>query len=330
LELPAAKDLSITALVRSSEKAKLLESNFSIKAVIGSTHDEAILWKHASEAQIVISTVDADDLPAIKTILRGMKERHTNTGEVPVLIHTSGTGVLTTGDRGLKAGENIYNDSKPESIASLAPSQPHRDVDLAIVEADQEGYIKSYIILPSTIYGIAEHPLAKAGISNPYSQQIPDLVRVSLARGEAGVVGKGAAVWGDVHIDDNSALYATVLEGVLNKSPALGHGVDGFYFGISGEHSWYEISKEIAEVLVEKGRSKSSEPTPFTEEEFVRYFGSVQRGYGFGTSSRGIADHSRAIGWKPKFTKEDMIASIKVEIQDVIDKGIPLKAKGVN
>ena len=48
-------------------------------------------------------------------------------------------GVLTTDDRGMKAGQNIYDDSDPVSIASLPPTNPHRDVDLEIIDADIQG-----------------------------------------------------------------------------------------------------------------------------------------------------------------------------------------------
>jgi hypothetical protein len=50
------------------------------------------------------------------------------------------------------------------------------------------GYVKTFIILPSTIYGIATGPLFDAGISNPHSIQIPMLIKTSLDRGVAGVI----------------------------------------------------------------------------------------------------------------------------------------------
>ena len=57
-------------------------------------------------------------------------------------------------------------------------------------------------MLPSTIYAIADTPLAKNGLQNPHSQQIPMLIKAALARGRPGMVGKGLALWPDVHIDD--------------------------------------------------------------------------------------------------------------------------------
>lgn len=38
----------------------------------------------------------------------------------------------------------------------------------------------------------------------------------------------------------------------------------------------------------------------------------------FGTNSRARANNSRAIGWKPKYTTEDMLASIRPEVEAIL------------
>ncbi|THH29008.1 hypothetical protein EUX98_g5181 [Antrodiella citrinella] len=317
-EHPKASTFKITILTRSASKAKIFEEKFSVKTVVSSTDDEDLVQKLASEAHVVISAADSDNLPATKAILRGMKDRHSKTGDVPSLIHTSGTGALTTYDKGLKVGTNVYDDSDVQSMASLPPTQPHRNVDLAIVAADKEGYIKSYIVLPSTIYGIAHHALAKAGASNLYSVQIPALIKAAIARGASGVVGKGVPIWPNVDTDDVSDLYSLIFDGILKNDPAVGHGENGYYFGINGDHTWNDLAKEIGRVLVEKGVIKNAEPTTFAEEELVKYFGSLVFGYYFGSTARGVANHSRAIGWKPTKTTKDMLQSISAEVDALL------------
>jgi len=64
------------------------------------------------------------------------------------------------------------------------------------------GYIKSYIVLPSTIWGISNGPLVQKGIQNPISMQVPRLIITALARGRAGMVGAGKNIWPDVNIDE--------------------------------------------------------------------------------------------------------------------------------
>ena len=100
------------------------------------------------------------------------------------------------------ASDTIYSDINLDQIKSIPPDAVHRNVDLAIVDADEKGYARTYIVLPSTIYGFATHHLVEAGISNSISIQIPNVTRASLLRKQAGVVGLGKAIWPDVHIDD--------------------------------------------------------------------------------------------------------------------------------
>lgn len=67
------------------------------------------------------------------------------------------------------------------------------------------GYVKSYIVLPSTIYGLATGKLVDMGIQNRHSVQIPFLINASLARGQAGIVGEGKNVWPNVNIDESES-----------------------------------------------------------------------------------------------------------------------------
>ena len=57
------------------------------------------------------------------------------------------------------------------------------------------------------------------------------------------------------------------------------------------------------------------EPTTFTVDELVKYFGSEKRGNYSGSNSRCRADRGRALGWVPKYTAEDMLKSIRPEVE---------------
>jgi hypothetical protein len=80
--------------------------------------------------------------------------------------------------------------------------------------------VKTYIVLPSTIYGIATGSLVDAGLQNPFSQQIPQLIKLSLKRGRAGMVGEGRNIWPNVHIHDGRQFY-TYLVKVLTQTDLL-------------------------------------------------------------------------------------------------------------
>ena len=55
---------------------------------------------------------------------------------------------------------------------------------------------------------------------------------------------------------------------VKNGPDNAAHGICKCYYGQSGENSWYELSKELA---------RTREPTAYTKEELVKYFGSEVR-----------------------------------------------------
>lgn len=78
--------------------------------------------------------------------------------------------------------------------------------------------------------------------------------------------------------ENTEADFFIILYDALIANPdKVGHGRDGYYFGTNGEHTWYDISKAIGVALVKRGISKSDEPTTFTTEELVKYFGSEVR-----------------------------------------------------
>jgi nucleoside-diphosphate-sugar epimerase len=309
LDHPKADTFKITALVRSPGKAAQLKT-LGVDAVVGSFSDLDRLTKLASEADVVFSTADADNLDAAKAVLAGLKKRHETQGTIPALIHTSGTGVLADDAKGMFAYDTIYDDSDADQIETLLPSQIHRNVDLVNVNADKEGYVKSYIILPSTIYGIATGRLVDKGIQNPHSIQIPLLIKASIDRGRAGMVGLGKNLWPNVNVEDVADLYINLYDAICSD-PDTGHGRNGYYFGENGEHSMYEVGKAIGEALVSFGKGTNVEPSTFTEEELEKYFG----GGWLGCNSRCKATHSRAIGWKPTKTLKDFLESIKGEVE---------------
>jgi len=316
LSHPNAKSFEITALVRNPDKAKLLES-FGVKPVIGSHSDTDKLEALAAQSNVVFTVADCDDVAAAKAILAGHKKRHAETGEVPILIHTSGTGVISDNAAGKFASDVIYSDLDIPLIESLPPSAPHRPVDILVSGAGKEGYVRTHIILPSTIYGIAKGPLYDKGVSNPHSVQVPALIKASWDRGQGGMVGEGKNIWPCVHIDEIVDLYI-VLYDAATANPNTPSGREGFYFGESDHYLMYDVVKTVAKVLVELGRGKSEEPTTFTDEEMQKYFGGSAY---LGSNSRCKAERSRAIGWKTTKSVKDMLASIKPETEGLIANG---------
>ncbi|KAL1748421.1 hypothetical protein HDZ31DRAFT_79764 [Schizophyllum fasciatum] len=316
LKRPDSSSYKIRALVRNKDKAEQLKK-LGIETVIGALDAVDIIEKEASEADITIATADCDHEPSAHAILRGAKKRFDATGKRPIFINTSGTGVLSDNARGLSVTDTIYDDSDVEQMASLPITQMHRPVDVAIVDGDNAGYVYTYIILPSTIYGWAKNDLVSQGIANYRSVQVPTLAAASLERRRAGMVGKGVARWPSVEVHELGDLYNLVFEKATRDPESLGHGRSGYYFGASDEHSWYEISKSIGEALVKLGRASDPEPTTFTKEEIDKYFAGSEY---WGSNSRCRATHSKSLGWKPTKTTKDLLDSIEQEVRGCIEK----------
>ena len=125
------------------------------------------------------------------------------------------------------ATDKIYHDSRPEEIESLPDTAFHRNVDLAIVSADREGmftspllvlrrsletagYLRAYIVSPPLIFGTPSGPIFDAGLANRHSIQIPLLIKTSLARGQAAMVGEGKSIWNHAHVNDGEPTRAPV------------------------------------------------------------------------------------------------------------------------
>ncbi|CAL1702856.1 unnamed protein product [Somion occarium] len=286
-------EFDITALVRSPRNAARLDS-FGITTVIGTLEEAGKLEVLASQAHVVFSMADAKNLRAIQAILRGLRKRREDTGDLPLLIHN------------------------PEQIEALPSSQPHRQVDMAIVEADQRGYLRSYIILPSSVYGIVSGPLVNARVQNPYARLMPHFIRCALDRGQVGMVGNGVSTWNNVEIGELTDLYMILLETLLAEPEKAGHGSEGYYFAENGEHTWCELSRAIGVALRQLGISKNIEPTSLNEEEVAKYGGTLEGGYALGTNARCRANRARALGWRPTKTTNDMLDSLKAQSQALI------------
>ncbi|KAJ2920430.1 hypothetical protein H1R20_g16664, partial [Candolleomyces eurysporus] len=194
LEHPEVKSFEIVALVRSKDKAEKLNT-LGVKTVLGDYTSYDLLTKSASEADIVIALANSDDLPAANAILAGLKQRFDATGKASILIHTSGTAIIMDNALGLHGDHTIYSDLQSDELQALPETALHRNVDIPLVNADKEGYVKAYLVTPGTVFGTATGPLVDLGIQNKFSMQVPFFVKAALARKRGGYIGAGKNVW---------------------------------------------------------------------------------------------------------------------------------------
>ncbi|GJJ14007.1 hypothetical protein Clacol_008264 [Clathrus columnatus] len=267
LKSPTTKGHKYSALVRNQAKAQLLES-LGVRPVIGTLDDRDLLIAEAKAADVVIHTADSSDhVASCEALLEGIRQK----GEETIYIHISGTGVLIDDARGEYATDNIYSDLNPDHINSLPPTAFHRNVELMILNASSElgSKIKTHIVLPSTIYGIADNVLVQKGIANNISMQMPELIRLGIARGQGGVMGKGLNCWPNIHIKEIGEIIALVFEKALEGKTATGW--EGYYFGESGEYRGIDAARAISKALSTKFGIGQPEPTVLTDEDVKKY-----------------------------------------------------------
>ncbi|KAK7690487.1 hypothetical protein QCA50_005585 [Cerrena zonata] len=142
LKHPNARAFDISAITRSEEKARKLHA-FGVNDVVGALDNNTLTENLASNAHVVFDCADADNLDAVRAIIRGLKRRHDATGDIPIYIHTSGTGVLSDHANGIQKSELIYNDLDPDQIESIPLSAPHRQIDIEVVDADKAGELET-------------------------------------------------------------------------------------------------------------------------------------------------------------------------------------------
>jgi len=189
-------------------------------------------------------------------------------------------------------------------------------VELELIQADEEGYVKVYIISPTVVYGLATGELVRQGIQNPHSRMVPWLLKIARDRGRSGMVGAGLNAWPNVNIKEVADLYVVLYDSIVSN-PATGHGREGIYFAKNGEHTYYDIAKAIGGILTRMGKIDNPEPTTFTQEEIVKYFGGAKN---VGTNFHAQATKSRSIGWKPVKTTKDLLGSIESEVLAIFRK----------
>ncbi|PVF99350.1 NAD(P)-binding protein [Serendipita vermifera] len=303
----AFPDYGFVALVRNEKNFAAVEA-LGVKVVKGSHSDVDIVEEQASKADIVLNAADADDLELTKAVLRGIKR--SSAGKTPILVHTSGTALVTKESDGkFRAQDKVWNDNDVEDIRSIPEDAPHRKIDLAIFEADTEGYVSAYIIAPSTIYDTGNGPV------NRLSQQVPVMIKEALAQKQAAYVGDGTNEWNHVHIEDLVDLYVLVLKLATSElEPAAATDCyTRFFWGSVGTHKWGDIAREIGKILHAKGtvgtpEAKSIPPRP--ELAAVS------------TNSRTVAERSLKNGWQPKGR------SLVESLPDTVDQVLALNPLG--
>lgn len=306
-------DLQITALVRNSDKGAKVASQYSkVRLFYGDLDSTDLITKAASEADIVVHTADCDHEAAARAIIAGLGQK--KTGEKGWLIHTSGTGILCHKDYERKSygvsNEKVYDDwDGIKEVTSIPDVALHRNVDKIVLAASEQypGKVYTAIVCPPCIYGPGRGP------DNQKSVQVYRMARAILQRGKGFQVEGGKNIWTQVHVQDLSQVYVSLLEASLY--PGGGKATwnqEGYYFAESGAFAWGDIAKAIAKAAKDKGLISTADIDSISTEEAEKL---VKAGsYLWGMNSRARAIRAKnLLRWTPKQK------SLMDSIPDIVD-----------
>jgi nucleoside-diphosphate-sugar epimerase len=201
------------------------------------------------------------------------------------------------------------------------------------------GYVRTYIVSPGMIYGLASGPVLSAGLAKRQSFPVSWVIKAGAANGSVGTFADGSSVWPYVHIDDIAGLFIVLLDALRTSPERAGHGWEGFYFGATASPRAGDIARYISDALAKVGQIQPAQGPlkPWTKEEIDKLFGGVSVSLSscdayrtgtnrhsqvtmLGTNCHAVATRARALGWKPKYTAEDIPDGILVEVEHMYGK----------
>ncbi|KAH8656814.1 hypothetical protein BGZ61DRAFT_540781 [Ilyonectria robusta] len=252
----------ITLASRRTEKARKIQALIPGSTAIElSLQDLVGLEEQSQKHDIIVQIADCDDLEATSAILRGMKTRRDVTGEPPILYHTSGAAFLLEDLAGYSSA-TVTSDLDSHKINAIPLDKPHRNVDDAIVKADDAGHIRSYILVPTVVFGKPSGLIHQQGLANLTSMGIGAIISAALGRRAVGRVGPAETLWSLVHVDDVASLLLAMVE-----NPPLSHGRDGFYVAENGSRPIHPALHAAATVLYSMDLLDTDKPTLHAAEE---------------------------------------------------------------
>ncbi|KAF5389067.1 hypothetical protein D9757_004992 [Collybiopsis confluens] len=317
------RNVKLYTLVRKPEQvSQVHELGGDVTVLIGDVMDAEGMKKLIidNSISIVIETVDARLFTVAQPCIEALavvKEKLS----VPVhFVHTSGAkmhssqvGIDQSGF--LNDDGDVYN-----TLARVDTQHPVMKkfvrVNNEIIDYAESKGVRSYIVAPPMVYGPGK------GFGNKISIQNAALVRVARALGQLYQIDTTDTIWALMHIDDQCALYATVLAGVLDlKAP---YGKDGFYFSENGTFSWRQLSLALLNALRKRNSLDAVDKLPVaTEGDLVAMsqvlrcdVGMVPLSFAGNCLIRG--NNARKLGWTPQYGVEHLMSSAEEEVAFII------------
>lgn len=300
-------EASVTALVRTEEKAKAVKSKFpTVSTVLGDLSSFDVLEKEYDAADVVITAANVDDEPSAEALAKVAR----NKTKPFYILHTSGTSVLSDGlapDHVKKFDGKPYVDATDNAKITLLPDkQPHRLVDKIVLDIEESNpeFVKTVIVCPPAIYGFNRGP------GQRISYQVPVLAEQSIKNKQVFLVYNGNFIWSHVHVHDLGRFYSLLLSKLLAKE-TIPTGRKGYYFCENGTHYWSQVSEIIAKVLKKNNAIENTEVAQLEPKEVEKLCGFDFAPWLWGTNSYSKAELARKLGWSPEYEDKTFFEDVE-------------------
>ncbi|KAE9398838.1 NAD-P-binding protein [Gymnopus androsaceus JB14] len=318
-----SRNVKLFTLVRKPEHVgKVQELGGDVTPLVGDVQDAEGIKKLIvdNSISVVIETVDARQFAVAKPCVEALaivKEKL----DVPVhFIHTSGAKMFSSHvgvDQSafLNDDDNVY-----DTIAKVDARHPVMKqfvgLNNQIIDFAESKDVRAYIVAPPMVYGPGR------GFGNKISIQNVALVRVARALGQLYQVDKTDTIWALMHIDDQAALYATLLSGILRLEAP--YGKNGFYFSENGTFGWRALSLAVINALRKRNGLDGIQELPVASEQDMIAMGQVLQ-CNVGMIPVSIAgnclirgNNARKLGWVPQHGVDHLMSNVDDEVAFIV------------
>ncbi|KAG4411878.1 hypothetical protein IFR04_014995 [Cadophora malorum] len=302
---------TIAALVRNKEQSDIVKARWSkIETVIGDLDDKELMIKEGSKADVVLQTASADHIPGVLALIEGLSNKKPTPG---YLIHVGGTGMLNDVPNGFgQPSTKVYSDiADLQEITSFPiENHVHRDVDMALLEAQKRFSVPTAIVSPPMIHGVGQGPLKQRSI------QVPFLIEAILKRGKGFQVLDGENIWDQTHIDDIASAFIFLVEEALKPNGGAAQwGQEGYYFVAGAQFKWADVAKAVSKIAFDQGLIKTSDVDKLSLADASALHPWAPLIWGGNCRSR--SDRIEKLGWKAKgpLFQESLSAMIAEEVK---------------
>ena len=322
--LPPYKNLF--ALVRIDSQAKSVKPygatplSFNVKDP--SAVRSAIL---DNEITIVFFLIDALRAETQSYFIQALAEVKSKLGVEVHFLHTSGAKIFSSHAGAPTSNPLFDDDTELYSIQkSQKPTVPLMqsaiDANNVVIETAEKLGIRAYIFVPCIVYGRG------SGFGNVISIQTVAIVKAASAVRGVYAVERGRSTWPVCHIDDNSGLYFSLLQRIL-EGREIGFGRKGYFLASSGAVVWEDLYGAMARRLKGKGVIDDKEVKAANGDESI--LKKMGEGIGCGPELVALqlggkctftARHGKGeLGWKAKYGPEHILETAAEEVDLILE-----------